>query len=121
MSYGAQQCTPLWSPQLYALGVPPVWAARSLLLWWADYCVHTGRYGWLPAQLVARPYLVWRLLASGGHGWMQSPGLWASTGPLVGGARSWGHWWGARSPGAGISLLVGRAGSLQLALGSWRS
>lgn len=28
----------LWSPELYALKVPAMWAAWILLLWQADYC-----------------------------------------------------------------------------------
>ena len=41
----SEQCTPLWSPELYALGVPPVWAVWALLLWGADYYEWSGRYG----------------------------------------------------------------------------
>ena len=31
----SHQLTPLWSPELYALGVPLIWAAWVLLLWQA--------------------------------------------------------------------------------------
>ena len=57
----SQQCTPLWSPELYDLGVPPMWVAWVLLLWQADYwgslvgmagpslvgCQVTGRHSWV--------------------------------------------------------------------------
>ena len=50
-----QQCTPLLSPKLYALGVPPVRTAWVLLFWQADYVgslvglVGTW-FGWLPSS-----------------------------------------------------------------------
>ena len=57
MSYGAQQRTPLWSGELYALGVPPMWAVCALLLQ-ADYCGCSGRWSWLLTWLAIRPCLV---------------------------------------------------------------
>lgn len=35
-SYSSQKCTTLWLSTIYALGVPPIWAAWFLLLWCAD-------------------------------------------------------------------------------------
>ena len=66
----SQQHAPIWSPGLYALGVPPLWAAWVLLLWWDDYCGESDRHSWLPVQLVARPRLVQRLLAAIWQGWV---------------------------------------------------
>ena len=59
----------LWSPELYALGLPPNWAACILLLWQADYCGQSGGHSWPLVYLVAKPCLVRRLLATGGQGW----------------------------------------------------
>ena len=67
MSCVSQQHTPFWSPDL---GVPPIWAAWVLLLWQADYCGQSGRYGWPSSWLVARPFLMWRLPAAGWRGWV---------------------------------------------------
>ena len=49
----SQQCTLLWSPELYALVLSPMWASWVFLLWWADCCEWSGRLvgtwsGWLP-------------------------------------------------------------------------
>ena len=41
----SQKHTPLWSPELYALGIPLMWALWVLLLWWADYSGQSGRCG----------------------------------------------------------------------------
>ena len=69
MSCGAQQCTPLWSVELYALGVPSMWAVGVLLLRWIDYYGFSGGWDWPPIWLVFRLCLVWRLLATCGWGW----------------------------------------------------
>ena len=42
MSSVFQQCSPLWSLELYALGVPCIWTVWVLLLWEADYCEQSG-------------------------------------------------------------------------------
>ena len=64
----SQKHTPLWSPELYVLGVPPIWAAWVLLLWLADYRGQYGRWGWPPVWLAARLCLIWRMPAPGGQG-----------------------------------------------------
>lgn len=64
--------TPLWSLELYALGVPLLGAAGILLLWQADYCRWSGRLGWLPFWLAARPWLLQRLPESQGT-WLENP------------------------------------------------
>ena len=76
----AQQCTPLWSPELCVLWVPSIGAAWVLLLWLADNCGCTGLRRWPSVPLAARPCLVWRLPTAGGWGW------------VVGGAGSWLGW-----------------------------
>ena len=43
-------------------------ALGALLLGWADYCGCAGRLGWLLAWLVAKPCLMWRLVAIGNCG-----------------------------------------------------
>ena len=63
--------TSLWSPELYALGMPRIWAACVLLLRQVDYHGHTGRWGSPPALLAARPYFVQRLPAC----WWVGPDL----------------------------------------------
>ena len=63
MSYEAQQHAPLWSPELYALGTPPMWVVWALLCGGVNYCEHAGRLGWTLAQLAARPCLAWWLPA----------------------------------------------------------
>ena len=119
--------TSLESPELagflttgaYALGVPSVWAAWGLLLWWADYCRWSGMCGWPLIWLVAWPCLMQRLPAPvrWGSGWQQGP--WdprTSASLLVVRARFLGLWWqGTGSPRADISPLVGSAGCW----GSW--
>lgn len=60
MPYGSQQHTPLWSLELYAVMLA-MWA-----FWQADYCGLPGMYGWPPVWLITRPYLLQRLLATGG-------------------------------------------------------
>ena len=58
MSYGTQQHTSLWSPEVYALE-----SARYVgCVVRDDYCGPSDRQGWPQAQLAARPCLVWRLL-----------------------------------------------------------
>ena len=69
-SSASQQCSPLWSLQLYSLGVPHIWAAWVLLLWWPDYCGQSGRCGWLLVQLSARPCLMQRLMGTGWQSWI---------------------------------------------------
>ena len=59
----AQQHTPLWSPELYALGVPHNLDAWAFLEWWANYCRHPGRQGWTLSHLAAKPCLVHWLLS----------------------------------------------------------
>lgn len=61
----SQQCTPLWSPELYAVGVPSVWAECVLLLWQAAYCGQSCWHGSPSVWVTGRPYLVRRLLATG--------------------------------------------------------
>ena len=67
IAYASQQCTPIWYPELYALGVSPMWAVCVLLLW-ADYYQPSSTGGWLPVHIVARIYLVQSLLATGKWG-----------------------------------------------------
>lgn len=43
MPYMSQKFTPFWSPELYDLEVPPVWAMCILWLRQADYCGQSGR------------------------------------------------------------------------------
>lgn len=62
-SYGAQQHTPLRSLELYALGMPSIWAAWVLPLCWDVYAGHavgvSGPWSiWLPECLVLRLPLV---------------------------------------------------------------
>ena len=61
MSYEPQQHTPLLSPELYALGVPPMWAV--LAHWWEGMgpcvtgCMAQGAWGWCqPADWGARTW-----------------------------------------------------------------
>ena len=111
-----------------------MWAARVLLLWWAHYYGQSGRLVWLLVQLVSRPCLMWRLLATvwwgwvtrqlavetpGGSGlllahWWVELGSWRSSGlcPCTGGEeKSWGYLWptgwrggGRRRPGLAAGL-----------------
>ena len=67
IAYASQQCTPIWYPELYALGVSPMWAVCVLSLW-ADYYQPSSTGGWLPVHIVARIYLVQSLLATGKWG-----------------------------------------------------
>ena len=53
-----QQCSPLWSLELYALGVPCIWTVWVLLLWEADYCEQSGRHGWLLVWLSNKPFKI---------------------------------------------------------------
>ena len=79
-----QQHTPLWSPDLYALGVLSMGAAWALLLCQADYCGLIGKHGWSLIRLVARSCLVQKLPATCGWGhvqgrfwgWCQPAGEW---------------------------------------------
>lgn len=111
----SQQCTALWSLELYALGMPLMWALWVLLLYWENYYGQSGRCGWSPVQLVARLCLVQRLLGTGGRG-VWSQGGWlhslrcpeASVGPLVNEDGSQGGW--IRDPRCirpNVALLVG--------------
>ena len=75
----SQQHTSLLSPELYALGVPPMLAGWVLLLWWADYCGWSHRHGSPLVWLVVRPCIAWRLPAAGWQGqvmrsWLRDPG-----------------------------------------------
>ena len=64
----------LWSPELYTIGVPHIWAPWVLLLWWADYCGQSGNCGW--------PW----------SSWLPGPALYRGCWPLVGGPESQGCW-----------------------------
>ena len=83
MFCASQQPAPLRSPELYIQGVPPVWTAWVLLLWWPGY--HGDLVG------VAGPW----------SSWSQNSASCTGCCPLVvrvrshsccGGARSWGNW-----------------------------
>lgn len=74
---------------------------KSLCCGKADYCGHTSKYDWPPAQLVARPCLVQRLLATSGWGqvlvqftvWPKETWFWWSEpGPPMVRFRSHGGW-----------------------------
>ena len=76
MTYAFPKCTPLWSPELYTLGMLPMWAKCVLLLWWAEYL----------SDLVSD-------LVSMACPWVQllpDPSLCRGYQPLVGGSESWG-------------------------------
>ena len=92
MSYVSQQRTPLWSLELYALGVPPVWAAWVLVLRRADY-VWSGRCGWHPGPVRHCQALPCRKAAGC---WWVEPGA---------GCRAPGD------PGASAGSLMDKAGS----------
>ena len=112
---GDRLCVPaataLWSPELDALGAPPVLASWVLLLWWAEYCGQLGvacpQSGWLPSFVLQG---FWQLLVSGAESWgswLQHPsGPRVSAGLLVGRVRIEGErlkGWGPRSS---MGLLV---------------
>ena len=85
-SYGAQQHTPLWSPELYVMGCLLRGLCQPFCCGGAEYCGHTGRWGWPLAQLAVRPCLMWWLPA---HLW-----LWELQGPRA----SAGQWWAVPCP-----------------------
>lgn len=103
LSSEPQQCTALWSLELYVLGVPPMWAARALLgggLWVAGpqsaWLLAAGWWGQVTRQLVAEP---WGLGVPGlvlAHQWTE-PG-------------SGVHGYRVVVPGSNVGLLVGEAG-----------
>ena len=72
------QSAPLWSPELYPLGMPPMWLRGSccdrLTMW--VVC----RLGWPPVWWVARLCLVQRLLATDCQARSQGAGLVLPTG-----------------------------------------
>ena len=74
--------TPLWPPELGALGALPILASWVLLLWWADYCGQLGvagpHSGWLPSSVLQG---FWQLLVGGTESW----GCWLQhpSGPRV--------------------------------------
>ena len=93
MSYMSEQHTRLWLPELYALGVPPMWAVLVLLLWWADYCVCSLvavaglQSSWLPVEsgqvmrwLATQPRDLPGLVLTN---WWAEPGLWWLVAVLV--------------------------------------
>ena len=93
-----QQHTPLWSPELYVLGVLPMWAAWVLLLRQANYCRQSGRCSWPLVQLVLSLCFLWKLLAACGLSCHEIAGCWdsrgpkSSLGPLVNKPRSQDLW-----------------------------
>lgn len=87
VSYVSQEHTLLWSAELYALRVPPMWDMWVFLLWQADYC------GW------PRSTCLPGLALCGGCQLLMSRARFR-----VGGG-------GAGGPGSSISMLVGGASS----------
>ena len=124
----SQQCTPLWSPKLYALGVPSVWVVWVLLWWQVDYYRQSGlASGFVGCQ-------AWPCVESAHH-WLAGPGREVagcvtpvgpgfSAGLLMGGVRVQGipglvlaHLWVKSGVGASASPLVVRVGSWGWAVG----
>ena len=81
---------PLLTRAIYALGASPLWAVCTLLLYGTDSCGHSGRWGWPPVWVLAKPCLGQRLLVADWHVWVMGklaveprcPGT--SAGSLVG-------------------------------------
>lgn len=65
---GAQQHTPLWSSELYALEVPPCGLRGAFCCGEAENLGGTGTQDWPLVQLAARPCLLQKLPAAGGWG-----------------------------------------------------
>ena len=129
--WGPTACSPRVTRAVCSTAALSV-ALGALPLWWTGYCGCTGRRGWLLAWLVAKPCLMWRLVAVGkcGGSWhsclhglevlvLLLPCCWAGSGHTFGftapglvGA----HWpaepilgWptvGLKIPRAGVSLLT---------------
>ena len=97
-----QQCTPLWSPELYALVFPSMLASWVLLLLWAHSCGKSGMCGWPLVQVLFYVGVSGHWLVRPGHevaGSVDLGFLGASAGPLVGGTSFWGRWlwdWGSQ-------------------------
>ena len=95
-----------------------MWAVWVLFLWWAGHYWWSGRCDWPPVCLVARPCLVWNLLAAGEQGWIKRQ-LVAETQGVM--RLVLAHWWAqpcsvvggcaAKGPRYSVSLFVGGAGS----------
>ena len=110
------QRTPLSSPKLYALGIPPQRVVWILLFWRARWSVLTGLVDpypdWLPGPALCR--WRWLLVVTSGHetaDWRTPGGFEASAGSLLGGAEFWGPWmqapWGST---VDFSPLIPRSG-----------
>ena len=100
MFCGAQQCSPLWSPELDALGVSLFWAPSCFRCDGADCCESAGKWSWPPAWLAERlclMQLLWSVHWRAGQ---------------VSSMTCFDAWWGATA----VGLLAGAAGGNTLVL-----
>ena len=105
MFSGAQQNAPLWSPDVYALGVRPVWLVCPLLLGWGG--LTTG--GVLVGRAGSWPGWLWDQATCNGHGVTAGQGrlpTWLAVWPR----GSWGWCWppGGQSWVSSTNRLEGR-------------
>ena len=117
MSYASQEHTPLWSPELCALRVPPMWASWVLLLWLFDHCGCCircggpslgGCLGLLCVQIAGSCWLLELCLEATGFGALRGPGTCDSL--LVGGNETWHEWlWALGCPRVDTGPLMSGA------------